>query len=85
MMPHPPSDAKPTPEKLYLLPAKDVAEGLTTMDADLLKRISPDELHDGAWMKRAEKVRIYSGITAYTHDKVQLCMHELHIERLGTL
>ena len=45
------------PEKLYLLPPKDVAEGLTGMDAELLERISPDEIRDGAWMKRGEKVR----------------------------
>ena len=45
------------PEKLYQLPPKDVAEGLTGMDAELLERISPDEIRDGAWMKRGEKVR----------------------------
>lgn len=49
--------SKPT-EKLYLLPPKEVAEGLTEMDAELLEHISPDELRDGAWMKRGEKVRI---------------------------
>ena len=47
----------PTPEKLHLLPAKEVAEGLTSMDAELLARISPEELHNGAWMKRGKKVR----------------------------
>ena len=45
------------PEKLYTLPPKDVAEGLTGMDAELLERISPEEFCDGAWMKRDEKVR----------------------------
>ena len=49
--------AAAAPEKLYLLPAKEVAEGLTRMDADLLGLISPDELNDGAWMKRGQKVR----------------------------
>ena len=48
--------SKPS-EKLHLLPPKEVAEGLTEMDAELLERISPDELRDGAWMKRGEKVR----------------------------
>jgi son of sevenless-like protein len=74
MMPHPPSDAKPTPEKLYLLPAKDVAEGLTTMDADLLKRISPDELHDGAWMKRAEKEKLAPNVLAMVQSFNQLAL-----------
>ena len=44
-------------DRLYLLPAREVAEGLTQIDAELLGRISPDEIRDGAWMKRGQKVR----------------------------
>lgn len=57
--PPPPGPAHPQPpEKLYLLPAKEVAEGLTSMDAELLEHIAPDEIRDGAWMKRDKKVCI---------------------------
>ena len=45
-------------DRLYLLPAREVAEGLTLMDAHLLGRISPDEIRDGAWMKRGQKVSL---------------------------
>ena len=31
------------------------------MDAELLGCISPDEIRDGAWMKRGEKVGSYMG------------------------
>ena len=34
-----------------------MAEGLTVIDAELLEQIHPDEIIDGAWMKRGEKVR----------------------------
>ena len=45
-------------ERLYLLPAREVAERLTQMDAHLLSCISPDEIRDGAWMKRGQKVSL---------------------------
>ena len=48
----------PMPDKLYLLPAREVAEGLVAMDTELLERITPDEIRDGAWMKRGQKVSI---------------------------
>ena len=38
--------------KLHLCPAREVAEELTLMDAEMLRRISPDELKNGAWMKK---------------------------------
>ena len=57
------ADLKPPPsatvDKLYLLPAREVAEGLTKMDAELLAHIMPEEIKDGAWMNRQEKVSHY--------------------------
>ena len=48
---------KSAPDKLYLMPAKEVAVGLTGMDGEMLERIGPQEIEGGAWMKRGEKVR----------------------------
>ena len=36
--------------------AKEVAEELTLMDAELLAKIERKELENGAWMKKATKV-----------------------------
>ena len=41
--------------RLHQLPAIDVAEELTLMDAALLRRIRAEELKDGSWMNK-EKV-----------------------------
>ena len=60
-------------DRLYLLPAREVAEGLTQIDAELLGRISPDEIRDGAWMKRGQKVREVTkyGGTWYYSDVIR--------------
>ena len=42
--------------KLHHLPPREVAEELTLMDAELLRRIQPSELEDGAWMDKISKV-----------------------------
>ena len=47
---------KSLPEKLYLMPAKEVAVGLTGMDGEMLERIGPQEIEGGSWMKKGEKV-----------------------------
>ena len=44
------------PKKLYLQNAKEVAEELTLIDAELLAKIEHKELENGEWMKRASKV-----------------------------
>lgn len=44
----------PTPKKLHQYSSQDVAEMLTLVDAELLRRIEPSELQNGAWMKKDE-------------------------------
>lgn len=43
--------------KLYAQSAQKIAEELTLMDAELLRRIERKELENGAWMKKQSKVR----------------------------
>lgn len=43
-------------KRLYMHSAKEVAEELTLMDAELLAKIERKELENGAWMKKATKV-----------------------------
>ena len=45
-----------SPKKLHQFPAKDVAMELTLMDSELLRGIRPEELKDGAWIKKETKV-----------------------------
>ena len=52
----PPSRSDHIPKKLHLFPAKDVAMELTLMDSELLRDIRPEELNDGAWIKKDTKV-----------------------------
>jgi len=53
----PGSDETPqVARKLHHLPPREVAEELTLMDAELLRRIQPSELEDGAWMDKTSKV-----------------------------
>ena len=40
----------PRHRKLHLCSARELAEQLTLVDAEMLRRISPDELKNGAWM-----------------------------------
>ncbi len=51
------SDHTPIFTKLHQYPAKEVAVELTLIDAELLRRIQPEELQDAAWTKKATKVR----------------------------
>ena len=44
------------PKKLYLYSSLEVAEELCVMDGELLRKIDPEELSNGAWMKK-NKVR----------------------------
>ena len=39
-------------KKLHQFSPKEVAEELSLMDAELLRKIAPEELENGAWMKR---------------------------------
>ena len=62
--PHPSSSVSPVaadicpwPRPLHTLPPRALAEELTLMDAEMLRRIAPDELRDGAWMDNKTKVR----------------------------
>jgi len=38
--------------KLHHLSPRELAEELTLMDAELLRKIQPKELEDGAWMDK---------------------------------
>ena len=40
------------PKKLYLYGSREVAEELSVMDSELLRKINPEELQNGAWMKK---------------------------------
>ena len=40
--------------KLYLFPPKDVAVELSLMDGELLRKVSPDEIKNGAWMDKCK-------------------------------
>ena len=51
------SDTEQTPKKLHQYPAKDVAMEMTLVDSGLLRKIRPEELADGAWMKKELKVQ----------------------------
>ena len=44
-------------KKLHHLPPREVAEELTLMDAELLRKIQPSELEDGAWMDKTKVKR----------------------------
>ena len=52
-----------TPKKLHQFPPKEVAKELTLMDSELLRNIRPEELKDGAWIKKETKVRTMSACT----------------------
>ena len=41
-------------KKIHHLPPREVAQELTLMDAELLRRIQPSELEDGAWMDKTK-------------------------------
>ena len=47
------------PSRLHSHPPMDVAEELTLMDAEMLRKISADEISNGAWMDKA-KVREFT-------------------------
>ncbi len=51
-----PSGPSGEPRKLHQFPPKEVAEELSLMDAQLLRKIVPEELQNGAWMKKDSKV-----------------------------
>ena len=44
----------PSRRKLHLFPPKDVAVELSLMDGELLRKISPDEIKNGAWMDKCK-------------------------------
>ena len=56
---------RPTPplKKLHQLASGDVAEELARMDGEQLRKIAPQELDDGVWMKK-DKVRL-SGLYSF--------------------
>ena len=45
--------------RLHAHPPMEIAEELTIMDAEMLRKISSDELRDGAWMDKT-KVRVFA-------------------------
>ena len=40
------------PKKLHLYDSFEVAQELSMLDGELLRKIDPDELKNGAWMKK---------------------------------
>ena len=42
----------PVRKKLLCYPPREVAQELCLMDAELLRKIQPEELEHGAWMKK---------------------------------
>lgn len=44
----------PPPRRLYQFPAREVTMELTLMDGEMLRRISPEEIKNGAWMDKAK-------------------------------
>ena len=45
-------------KKLHQFSPKEVAEELSLMDSELLRKIVPEELENGAWMKKDSKVHV---------------------------
>ena len=43
---------EPETPKLHQFSSRSVAEQLCLLDGEILRRIEPEELHNGAWMKR---------------------------------
>lgn len=41
-----------SPKKLHLYDSLEVAEELTMLDSELLRKIDQEELQNGAWMKK---------------------------------
>ena len=56
-------------KKLHQFSPKEVAEELTLMDAELLRKIASEELENGAWMKR-DKVGQYLAMPYMYSDMV---------------
>ncbi len=50
------------PKRLHQFPAKDVAMEMTLVDSELLRKIRPEELVDGAWIKKETKVSSAEGV-----------------------
>ena len=42
----------PTPKKVHQYSSQEVAQTLTLIDAEFLRQIAPEELQNGAWMKK---------------------------------
>ncbi len=47
------------PKKLHQQSPKDLAEELTLLDAELLRKINSQEVENGAWMDKTKKVHYY--------------------------
>ena len=61
-------------KKLHHLPPREVAEELTLMDAELLRKIQPSELEDGAWM---DKTKVKRSKTPYYYYTTVYLLHSL--------
>ncbi len=57
-----PCDVTAGTSKLHLFPAKKVALELCLLDSQLLQKIRPEELKNGAWTKKATKVNTYAPV-----------------------
>ncbi len=62
----------PSPRKLHLLVPKEVALELTLLDAQMLRKIDPQELENGAWMKKTRKVCTCTCMSTPPHQFVDV-------------
>ena len=52
------SGPPPFSKKLYQYGCREVAQELAVMDAEMLRKIVPEELQNGAWMKKDKVARL---------------------------
>ncbi|XP_064400571.1 uncharacterized protein LOC135346767 isoform X2 [Halichondria panicea] len=71
---HSPSGPSGEPRKLHQFPPKEVAEELSLMDAQLLRKIGPEELQNGAWMKKDSKDKLAPNVMAMVRSFNQLAL-----------
>ena len=53
---------EPEVPKLHQFSSREVAEQLCLLDGEILRRIEPEELHNGAWMKKEVSRSVIRGI-----------------------
>ena len=54
------------PKKLHLYDSREVAAELSMMDGELLRKIDPDELKHGAWMKKNKVGRTFGAFGVFS-------------------